>query len=76
MSKSTKCCFCGWTIPAGKGNSAVPANMKEDALCCNWCAAHVVNAAKAAVEKVVSEMSMCSVADQQKINAEKEAMND
>lgn len=76
MSNSKKCCFCGWTIPEGKGNSAVPADMTEDALCCNWCSAHIVADAKAAVEKVVFEASTHTVEENKRINAEKEAVND
>lgn len=76
MNNSTKCCFCGWNIPKGKGNSAVPADMTDGALCCNWCSEHIVEAARAAVEKVIFDMSTCTVEEQKKIFAEKQAVND
>lgn len=71
-----KCVFCGWEIPDGKGNDPMPASMEKGAVCCNWCHQNIVQKARAMVNKFVSDMSQCTVAENNRRNAEKQEIND
>ena len=71
-----KCVFCGWKIPEGKGNSAVPADMTEGAVCCNWCNQNIVQKAQSIVSEFVFDMNQCTVAENERRNAEKQEIND
>lgn len=70
------CILCGWKIPDGKGSDPFPVSREEGAVVCNWCAENIVIKARKAVEAVVQEMSICTVAENAKRIKEKMAMND